>query len=172
MKKIYGTLIALLCITALPAADLSARHGNKNKRAYISNQEADALVKSGHLIPSGSSWKTRGGMILAGRGSGKKSRLDHIMRHTVDIPGRARHGVFSLSKAAVIELLDESWGKVRAGSIPGRERGGKIAYTIRFGKDIGYMGGKEGKNRGNPKLRSIRLVIKKGTAEVVTFFPL
>jgi hypothetical protein len=164
MKKIVGILslvIVFLC------AILCARS------AHITKSEISGLEKSGHLVQAGSNaWKTRGGVILKGKDPSGLTRLEHVMKHTEDAPRRPKHGVFELSKTEVIDLMDEVWSKIKSGELKGGgERGGKTVYTYRAGRPIGYLGGREGKRKGYPKLKSVRMVLKNGTSEVVTFFP-
>ena len=59
--------------------------------------------------------------------------------------------MFSLTKAGIIELMDEAWKEIGAGNVESRERGGKVAYTVRFRKQVGYLGGKEGQDQGLPE---------------------
>jgi hypothetical protein len=143
------------------------------RSSHITRSEISGLEKSGHLVQTGNNaWKTRGGVILKGKDPSGLTRLEHVMKHTEDAPRRPKHGVFDLGKAEVIELMDEVWSKIKSGELKGGgERGGKTVYTYRTGRPIGYLGGREGKRKGNPKLKSVRMVIKNGTSEVVTFFP-
>jgi hypothetical protein len=173
MRRIYRVQFVLLCIVVLLAGGIEARHAKRDGRVAINGQEIQALERSGHIIPAGpDSWKTGAGLIIAGRDPDGRTRLEHIMRHAADSPGRPKHGVFSLTKAGVIELMDEAWRLVNSGKAEARERGGKVAYTVRFGKAVGYLGGREGRSRGYPKLSAVRLVIYKGMPRVVTFFPI
>jgi hypothetical protein len=173
MRFAARLIIAFLCAAGLLSGDLEARKKSGDRDAYISAAEIQALEASGHLTPEGKdAWKTRGGLVIAGRDPDGRTRLAHIMRHAKDSPARPKHGVFSLPGAGVIDLMDEAWKKVKAGAVESRERGGKVAYTIRFDRQVGYLGGKEGRTRGYPKLLAVLLVVKKGTARVITFFPM
>ncbi len=166
MNKFHKTGILYLIILILSFTHASG------KSAYITRQEISVLEKSGHLIPTGKDgWKTRGGLAIRGRDPKGITRLEHIMRHTADIPKRKTHGVFTLSKEKIMELLDETWQKIRSGELRGQERGGRVAYTYKTGKEIGYLGGRQGKERGHPKIYSVRIVLVKSTPEVITFFP-
>jgi len=143
-----------------------------SRHSFISGQDISALERSGHIVKiSQNVWKTRGGLFIAGTDHDKMTRLEHIMRHTIDMPQRPVHGVFTISKTAVIELMDETWSKIQSAVLTGQERGGRIAYIYDTGRIIGYMGGKKGKNQHNPRLKKVRIVIKKNKPEVVTFFP-
>ncbi len=139
----------------------------------ISRQEVEALVKSGHLVQAGvDTWRTKGGLLIKGKDPKGLTRLEHIMRHSIDMPNRPKHGVFSIEKTGIIDLMDRTYNEIKKGSLKASKRGGNAAYTFRTGNDIGYLGGKEGQRKGHPKLRSVRMVLKDGTPEVVTFFPM
>ncbi|HPL15182.1 MAG TPA: hypothetical protein PL180_00700 [Spirochaetota bacterium] len=173
MKRILFALTIAFCIAGILGGDAAARRKSRDHATFISIREIRDLEQKGLLVPAGKdAWKTKSGLLIAGRDPDGRTRLDHIMRHASDIPGRPKHGVFSVTKAGVIDLMDEAWKKIKAGAVPEKERGGKIAYTVGMGRPIGYLGGRKGRERGNPKLASVRMVIKKGTTAVVTFFPM
>jgi hypothetical protein len=168
MFKIRIILSLILFITS--SSLLDARLKDKGD-LYITKDEIASLEKSGHITALGkNSWKTRGGLFLKGKDPDGKNRLEHIMRHVSDSPSRPKHGVFSISKAEIIELLDETWNKTAGNSSKGPERGGKTVFTYDTGRDVGYLGGKEGLNKKHPKLKSVRLVVN-NKKEVITFFP-
>jgi hypothetical protein len=168
MFKIRITLAIIIALSS--AVLLNARLMEKGD-LNISKDEIASLEKSGHLASVGkNSWKTRGGLFLKGKDPDGKTRLEHIMRHSSDSPSRPKHGVFSISKAEIIELLDETWSKTAGDLKNGPERGGKTVFTYDTGRDIGYLGGREGMNKNHPKLRSVRLVVN-NKKEVITFFP-
>ncbi len=144
-----------------------------SERVFISGDEIASLEKSGRLIKTGlDSWKTRGGLVIKGRDPAGITRLEHIMRHSVNIEKRKKHGVFSIGKPEIIDLMDRTWTEIKSGRINGNSRGGRTAYTYRTGAVVGYMGGRAGKGGGRQNLKSVRIVIKDGTPEVVTFFPI
>jgi hypothetical protein len=173
MKRIMYTLAIALCVTGILSGNLEARHTSHDHAVSITGREIRELERTGHLATAGKdAWKTRAGLLIAGRDPDGRTRLEHIMRHAADSPRRHNHGVFALTKAGIIKLMDETWMKIRQGTVSGNERGGKIAYTVRLGRPVGYLGGRKGRERGHPKLDVVRLVIKKGTAAVITFFPM
>lgn len=169
--RIFLTALSLLTLAAL-IVPVAARQGSGPARKHLNTADIRALEASGHLVAIGTdAWRTRGGVVLRGRDPQKRTRLEHIMRHSVDMPARPKHGVFTGNAAAVIELMDEAWKRVQSGSIRGAERAGKTAYTVDMKRDVGYMGGRDGAARGKPRLHRVRLVVRTGTAEVITFFP-
>ena len=164
-RTIRGTLISLLAFGLFWGYAL----GRQN---LLPPNEIKSLEKSGHLIPAGKdTWKTPKGLILKGRDPKGQTRLEHIMRHTRDMPRRKKHGVFSVSRAEVINLMDQTWLAVKSGRLRGKARGGNVAYTYRLRKEVGYLGGQEGARKGHPKLNAVRMVLREGTSEVITFFP-
>jgi len=166
MRKavLLGLLLGLMVFTSAHS---------KSRVSYISPDEIRALERTGALFPIGTgSWRTRGGLILRGRDPEGLTRLDHVMKHTVNIPGREKHGVFILGKGHVIDLMDRTWKKIHHDKPAGKERGGRTAYTIDTGKVIGYLGGRAGQDNEPRRLKSVRLVIRTGTTEVITFFPI
>ena len=164
--RIILSLLIALSSTLLLDARIKDRGDS-----YITKEEIASLEKSGHITPLGkNSWKTRGGLFLKGKDPDGKNRLEHIMRHSTDSPSRPKHGVFSLTKAEIIDLLDETWSQTAGNPKRGPERGGKTVFTYDTGRDIGYLGGREGLNKKYPKLKSVRLVIN-NKKEVITFFP-
>jgi len=162
-----GRAVTVLALAG--ALSLSTVHAGERRS---SSRGAGDLEQSGHLVRQGAdSWTTRAGLVIRGRDPHGMSRLDHIMRHTADDPRRPRHGVFTVSRKEVIELMDAVWRKAGAGTLRPRVRGRNAAYTDNTGRDIGYPGGREGARKGQPRLRSVRLVVRQNTAEVITFFP-
>jgi len=173
MKRILYAVTFAFCIAGILTIDTEAGRKTRDHAIFISIREIRDLEQRGLLVPAGKdAWKTKSGLLIAGRDPEGHTRLDHVMRHASDIAGRPKHGVFSETKAGVIVLMDEAWKKIRAGAVPGKERGGKIAFTVRMGRPVGYLGGRKGRELGHPKLDSVRLVVKKGTAAVITFFPM
>ena len=160
--KIGTPFLAIIILSFMQAS---------GKGVSITRQEIGALEKSGHLVPVEDGWRTKGGLIIKGRDPRGITRLEHIMRHASDIPKRKKHGVFTISKEKIIELMDEMWQKIQAGELHGKERGGRVAYTYHAKRELGYLGGKEGRQKGHPKIESARIVVSKSTHEVITFFP-
>ena len=166
MFRIILSFVIALTSTFL----LDARLKDKGD-SYITKEEILSLERSGHITSLGkNSWKTRGGLFLKGKDPDGKNRLEHIMRHSSDSPSRPKHGVFSISKAEIIELLDETWRQTAGNQKKASERGGKTVFEYDTGREVGYLGGREGLNKKHPKLKSVRLVIN-NKKEVITFFP-
>ena len=166
MRRDYRKkIISLLAIIIIPLSLLG-------KGNYISGKDIRDLEASGHLTSTGKQeWKTKGGLVIRGKDPDGLSRLEHIMRHTRNLEDRKIHGVFTISRAEVIELMDLVWTRARSGSLKGNSRGGNIAYTYTSGKSIGYMGGREGKSKNHPRLTGVRLVVREKSSQVITFFP-
>ncbi len=156
-------------IAAILASMVSISGAREN---FITGSEIKELENSGVIISIGKNqWKTRGGLIIKGKDPENLTRLEHIMKHARDMDGRAKHGVFSISKTEIIKLMDTLWAKIRSGAIKGNARGGKVEYTWNTGKTIGYLGGREGRDKKHPPLTSVRMVLNEKTPQVITFFP-
>lgn len=99
-------------------------------------------------------------------------RLEHVMQHAKDEPGRSRHGVFVGSQEDILQLIDEAYLLVRRNSrqVSRQADGDRMAYTIRLERAIGYEGGRSGKRNNYPRLSRLRLVLEDGN-QVVTAYP-
>lgn len=106
------------------------------------------------------------------------NRIQHVLNHAEDIPGRpGKHGVFDSRKEA-LSLTDEAWLKIQNGD-PGVVRTTIAArgpvperdvYVVPMGRRAGYVGGRWGNANGLPEASHLRLVIEKKNS-VVSAFP-
>lgn len=118
-------------------------------------------------------WESPAGLRYAGRDPQGKTRLEHVLRHTKDIPSRTgSHGVFTVKgKDDAFKLIDEAWLLGKKKGIRPDSQGDSFAYTIPMGRKIGYLGGRTGASRRNPALSKVLIVIKRGTKNVITAYP-
>ena len=117
-------------------------------------------------------WVSPAGLRYTGRDAKGLSRKDHVLRHAKDQPNRAgSHGVFDANGDEVFRVIDEAWEKVKKNGLRPRVEGDSETYTISMGRRIGYLGGKNGARRSKPPLKSVFIVVRKGTKNVVTAFP-
>ncbi|MCB1096689.1 MAG: OB-fold nucleic acid binding domain-containing protein [Verrucomicrobiae bacterium] len=116
---------------------------------------------------------TPAGLRFAGLDPEGRTRIEHVMRHAKDEPGRAgSHGVFEKgSQDDVLALIDEAWMLARKRGIKPAKEGNSLAYSIPMGRKIGYLGGTEGTRRRKPALTRLFLVIRSGSTDVITAFP-
>ncbi len=84
-------------------------------------------------------------------------RLDHVMDHMVPNPAKPLHSVFALPEGQVLTTLDEAWAQR---GIP-TPQGPNDVYHIELSPKIVGTNGET----------KIRIVVIKGTSEVVTAFP-
>lgn len=106
------------------------------------------------------------------------NRIQHVLNHAEDIPGRpGKHGVFDSRKEA-LSLTDEAWLKIQSGD-PGVVRTTIAArgpvperdvYVVPMGRRAGYVGGRWGNANGLPEASHLRLVIENKNS-VVSAFP-
>ncbi|MDA0813746.1 MAG: OB-fold nucleic acid binding domain-containing protein [Verrucomicrobia bacterium] len=135
----------------------------------VNNKREPFVLKE----PSPGVFVTPAGLRYAGRDPEGRTRIEHVMRHAKDEPGRpGSHGVFEKgSQDEVLSLVDEAWKLSQAKGIKPAIEGNSLAYTVPMGRKIGYLGGKEGTRRRKPALTRVFLVVRSDTADVVTAFP-
>ena len=94
------------------------------------------------------------------------------MAHAHDEPQRpGPHGVFeSKDQAQVVRLVDEAYQLAQQGrGDPAGTDSERQVWTVDMGRDIGFVGGQLGRQRGHPRCHKLRMVLE-GT-RVVTAFP-
>ncbi|TWU45401.1 hypothetical protein Q31b_05730 [Novipirellula aureliae] len=110
--------------------------------------------------------------LLYTPGSEEGHRLEHLRRHTADIPSRSgSHGVFDGGMEGALETIDKAYERAK------REQrttktvdDNRTIYTVDMGGRIGFVGGQNGKRKGNPMARRVRLVLEGN--RFITAFPL
>ncbi len=111
------------------------------------------------------------GLVYA-PGSEEGHRLKHIARHIEDIPDRpGSHGVFEGSMADFLETIDQGYQRAssKAKGTKTRDEDGMTIMEITFDKKIGFVGGSEGRRKGNPSTKRLRIVLNGD--RVITAFP-
>lgn len=118
------------------------------------------------------SWLSPAGLRYVGKDAEGLTRVDHVLRHAADQPRRAGpHGVFDGGRDGALATVDEAWKLARKKKLKPRRQGATSAYTIPMGRRVGYLGGQLGTSKRNPPLRSVFIVVRAGTSNVVTAFP-
>ena len=105
-------------------------------------------------------------------GSAEGHRLEHLRRHTKDQPSRpGKHGVFDGGMEGALVTIDKAYERAKKKQRTTKEISrDRTIYTVDMGRRVGYVGGRDGKNSGNPMARRVKLVLE-GT-QVITAFPL
>lgn len=75
----------------------------------------------------------------------------------------------------ILETIDEAFELTkepspRVKSEPDNEHPSRVAYTVDMQKKIGYEGGRHGRERGNPGLEKVTLVID-NQDHIITTYP-
>ncbi len=111
--------------------------------------------------------------LVYGRGSAEGHRLKHLARHIEDQPDRpGSHGVFKGDLAQALKCIDEAYEKAKKGDASARttpQDDGSTKYEVTFDKAIGFVGGIDGKKKGNPPAKRIRMIVD--GQNVITAFP-
>jgi hypothetical protein len=107
-----------------------------------------------------------------GPGSEEGHRLEHLKRHTKDIPNRkGSHGVFDGEMEGALKTIDLAYQRAKRGQRTTKQTDGdRTIYTVDMGKRIGFVGGETGQRKRKPMARRVRLVLD-GT-NVITAYPL
>jgi len=105
-------------------------------------------------------------------GSQEGHRLEHVLRHDNDQPSRpGLHGVFDGDKDDLLAVLDEAYllVKQRSPRVQSRREQDRMVYEVDMRRRIGFVGGQEGRRKGNPPATHVRLVLEDD--RVITVFP-
>jgi hypothetical protein len=100
-------------------------------------------------------WVSPGGLIY---GKDKKfgTRREHVLQHTRPDPTKRKHSVFTVTGNELFDLIDFAWSK-KGAALSNDSR----AYIIHLEKVIGTQGEK-----------AIKIIVKPGTAEIITAYPI
>ncbi|MBX2828551.1 MAG: hypothetical protein KTR22_10315 [Flavobacteriaceae bacterium] len=103
-------------------------------------------------------------------GSKHGNRLSHVLDHTRNNLKKKKHGVFTLGDN-LISTIDEAWEMAKKGgdNVTKSLSYGNDVYIVEMGKKVGYEGGKKG---SGDSLSKIKFVMKQGTQEVISIFPI
>ena len=126
----------------------------------------------GQLTDLGNGVQRSSAGLLYTPGSQEGHRLKHVLRHAADQPTRpGLHGVFDGDADAALAVIDEAYLLVKAGSpqVQSRQQGVRTVHEVDLGRRIGFVGGQEGRRRGNPPATQVRLVLEED--RVITAFP-
>jgi hypothetical protein len=110
--------------------------------------------------------------LLYKRGSEEGHRLKHLERHLRDIPERpGPHGVFRGSMAEFLQAIDDAYLRTmkKASGTSSSRDAGRTILEVQFPREIGFLGGQEGKRKSNPPLRKLKIVLDDDS--VITAYP-
>ncbi|MCA9196965.1 MAG: hypothetical protein KDA87_05475 [Planctomycetales bacterium] len=117
-------------------------------------------------------WLSPAGLEYRGRDPQGLNRVEHVLRHAQDIPDRdGSHGVFTGGVDRVFQTIDEAWKLAEKKRLKPDVQGNRSTLTVSMGRKVGYLGGRNGRQRRNPELRKIFIVFETDTKNIVTAFP-
>ncbi len=110
--------------------------------------------------------------LMYGPGSAEGHRLEHLRRHTKDDPNRpGSHGVFDGEMEGALKTIDRAYDRAKNGQrTTTKIDDGRTIHTVDMGGRVGYVGGREGRNRRNPMARRVRIVLEDN--RLITAYPL
>ena len=140
-----------------------------------SNSGGKASSGSFELVPTGKKNRLRLPAGLVYGESRGEHRVDHVMRHAKDDPGRPVHSVFDGNKDQILRQIDEAYKLVKSGSnrvkkIPDKRLDFRVQYKVDMQRKVGYLGGKRGKRENFPPRNKITLVLD-NEKFVITAYP-
>lgn len=106
-------------------------------------------------------------------GSEEGHRLQHIERHLSDDPARpGSHGVFEGTMEQFLIAIDDTYRRARGHAKGTRTRNeeAETVYEAPFDQTIGYLGGSAGREKKNPPLKRMRIVVR--GKNLITAFPI
>ena len=138
----------------------------------IDTQQASANATVELRQTGTNEWISPAGLVYRGFDPGGLNRVQHIERHTRDMPNRdGPHGVFDGGKNAAFAVIDEAWKRAEKQRLKPRVEGDRSIYDVSLGRRIGFLGGQTGARRRHPPLSRIRIVFESKTKNIVTAFP-
>lgn len=110
--------------------------------------------------------------LLYTPGSAEGHRLNHLERHTKDMPSRpGSHGVFDGEMEGALKTIDRAYQRAKKNQKTTKKvDDGRTIYTVDMGGRVGYVGGRDGKRRRNPMARRVRIVLDGN--RVITAYPM
>ena len=114
---------------------------------------------TGKLIynPGLRTWTSQAGLVY-GEGSVHGNRVKHVLDHLVTNPNKPNHSIFNVGRSELIGLIDEAWGRKVGTGV--QQANGNRAWKIDMGRVVGTNGEQH-----------IMLIIKNGTTNVISAFP-
>jgi len=107
--------------------------------------------------PATQSWRSNGGLVY-GQGSAQGNRVLHVLEHLSPDPSKPLHTLFNVPRNQIIGLLDEAWAARQGAGV--LQANGNRVFNIPMGRVVG-AGGET----------SIRIIVRDGTTNVITAFP-
>lgn len=117
-------------------------------------------------------WMSPAGLRYQGHDPEGLNRVEHVERHTRDIPDRdGPHGVFEGGKDVAFAVIDEAWELAEKTKLRPKIEGDRSSYLVDMKRRVGFLGGKTGEQRGHPPLDRVFIVFETDTKNIVTAFP-
>ncbi|MGB7329521.1 MAG: hypothetical protein WBD31_31875 [Rubripirellula sp.] len=110
--------------------------------------------------------------LLYTPGSAEGHRLEHLRRHTEDMPSRpGSHGVFDGGMEGALATIDRAYDRAKKKQkTTTTVDDGRTVYTVDMGGRVGYVGGRDGNRKRKPMARRVRLVVEGN--RVITAYPM
>ena len=121
-------------------------------------------------------WVSPAGVEYEAYGYGHDTRPDVILEHLDDKPEMGIYGVFD-GKEHPLALIDEAFAKFRANPTGGTgikvdSDAKRTMVTVDLGRDVGYVGGKAGRQQRKPASSLLQLILDPNAGHrLITAYP-
>ena len=117
----------------------------------------------------GGAMRTPAGLVY--RKSAREHRIDHVLRHSKDMPDRPIHGVFEGDRNAILRVIDDAYRLIKADSklVSSEKDGNRIEHRVNMQRRIGYVGGQAGRRKNHPPCNYLKIVLQQNN--VITAYP-
>lgn len=97
-----------------------------------------------------------------------ETRAAHVALHEAENASKMAHGVFLGDSQA---LTNEAWSIAQARGITPITEGGVDIYRVPMGRNVGYAGGANAGEMAQVPHRTIEIITREGTNELITAYP-
>jgi len=173
------SIAAMLGQENAPAAKAPAKKASQTKASQTptlgseKTKSNSGSLKYGILKSVGKDrYESPAGLVYT-PGSEEGHRLQHIERHLTDDPNRpGSHGVFEGTMEQFLIAIDDTYRRARGHAKGTRTRNeeAETIYEAPFEQTIGYLGGSARRERKNPPLKRMRIVVR--GKNLITAFPI
>ncbi len=162
----HAALLVLVVIGLLAHFGVGRDDDNEPKRGNAPN------APEPRELAGPEAWTSPAGLRYEGHDPEGLTRVEHVERHTRDIPDRdGPHGVFDGGTDVAFAVIDEAWELAEKTKVRPKIEGDRSSYLVNMNRRVGYLGGKTGQQRGHPPLDRVFIVFETDTKNIVTAFP-
>ena len=143
------------CQPTAPKTQLSLPAPKQPVALLPEASESLAAKRAGTLTKIGEdAWQSSGGLKYVGLDKNGLNRIEHVLQHVA--PGVPGKSVFNVPRNQILGLLDEAYASAARVPVPGDP----AAFITPMGRTVGTAGE-----------NAVRLILRPGTSEVISAYP-